>query len=182
MMIQEENGSIKSFFLPFLNEMNFWYSHLFGIYLHLTVFIGDKRKLTPFCMRQRTALFGATLSSKTKLSQLEPQGSELQLLPSQSRRLDKRARASPAHLHLAPGGASSLPEHHRACPSAITLPSSSREVMRFTTHRCRHSVNREQQAVQRGMSFSWSAPALNRTCARVPLRPAHSGKWDGRDW
>lgn len=100
MMIQEENGSIKSFFLPFLNEMNFWYSHLFGIYLHVTVFIGDKRKLTPFCMRQRTALLGATLSSKTKLSQLEPQGSELQLLPSQPRRLDKRARASPA---FAPG-------------------------------------------------------------------------------
>lgn len=74
MMIQEENGSIKSFFLPFLNEMNFWYSHLFGIYLHVTVFIGDKRKLTPFCMRQRTALLGATLSGKTKLSQLEPQG------------------------------------------------------------------------------------------------------------
>jgi hypothetical protein len=154
--------------------MNFWYSHLFRMY---TVFIGNNHKLIPFCVRQRTVLQAATLSSKTKLSHLEPQGSELQLLPSQPRGL-KRVRASPANPHLAPGGAFSLPEHHRARSFAVTLPSSAHSPPTAASTQQTLSCT----AYFAGRPSDRSTAALSRTRARAPLRPAHSRKWDWRGW
>lgn len=134
-------------------------------------------------MRQDPALQTATLSNKTNFLVLHPknQSKELPQLPCSPEGLTHMRAPGPP---LAPGGGSSPHEHHRACPTAVTLPSSSREVRHSppsatcgqqTPSRGVHSARRPRHHPQRACACVRSA---GRALARFSAPPtAGRGDW-----
>lgn len=134
-------------------------------------------------MRQDPALQTATLSNKTNFLVLHPKSlsKELPQLPCSPEGLTHMRAPGPP---LAPGGGSSPHEHHRPCPTAVTLPSSSREVKHSpplatcsqeTPSRGVHSARRPRHHPQRACACVRSA---GRALARFSAPPtAGRGDW-----